>query len=358
MRRPGLMITVVCTILATACGTASAPESDAWYVDHPAVLDEAALRESVKAQVTVAMSVDSSIPASCVDAAAAGVTDVLIEDLGVLGLDALGVTADDASAVSTDAFFQALPVGTRGRVVAVVADCAGLASQLSGAIPGVSGDSLTCLIDQLATAGFFRADAPDAADDAFEAAKAGCFSADEQAAYDAWRDAKAAQGTSVVLSPVDCASVETVRIAEALGFDIDAFEPSLLEMNMEQPVGCTFGNAEEAGHPWALIYVATQDFQRDLYQHYSPLAEVAQSWSSVTDMLDIAGVYFVSRGGSVEWYDEAVTVVFDNGNTTAAVTAGDYVLMVSAGSGDAQHPLTRAELADAAEALAATLALG
>jgi hypothetical protein len=143
-----------------------------------------------------------------------------------------------------------------------------------------------------------------------------------------------------------------------IGFDIESFEPSLIITDSDRPVGCAYGDPDGQG-PWVMLYVATQDFQRGLYEAYEPpIPEVAEVWPDLTEILEYAGVYFIASGGNVEWLDGAVTATFDDGNTSAAVTAGDYLVMVSAGPGrGGGAPLSRAHLAGAVEALATTLAL-
>ena len=84
---------------------------------------------------------------------------------------------------------------------------------------------------------------------------------------------------------------------------------------------------------------------------------MAATWADLSEILEYAGVLFIAEGGSVEWLDDAVTAIFDDGNTSAAVTAGDYLLMVSAGPGGEGPQLSRIHLAGAVEALAAALAL-
>lgn len=357
MRRPGLIIVMACAIATAACGSASEPEPASWQSELPAYTNDAPLREAVRAELVSSFTNDPVIPASCVEETAEGVSTVLVDDLGVVGLGGLGVTIEDASSVGSDAFYQSLDADTQRRVVAVVARCGGLVEQLVGEVPGVSEASLTCLVDQVTAAGFFEAGVGPEAAATFERAKDDCLSEEEQAAYEEWRVAQLAAPPPVVLDPVDCASLETVRIGQALGYEIDHFEPSLITMSEERPVGCAYGNPDEAG-PWVMLYVATQDFQRSLYLDYEPpLPEFAATWSSLTEVLDFAGVYFIGRGGSVEWYDGAVTAVFDDGRSTAAATAGDYVLMVTAGSGEAGQPPTPYEIAGAVEALSMALAL-
>lgn len=357
MRRPGLIIVVACAIAASACGSASEPEPAAWQAELPAYTDEAPLLEAVRAELAVSLSNDPAIPASCVDETAAGVSEVLVGDLGVLGLRQLGVTADDAGSVGSDAFYQSLDADTQRRVVAVVAGCGGLVEQLIGDIPGVSEASLRCLVDEASAAGFFDAGTSTEAAGVFQDAKEDCLGETERAAYDEWRSVQLGASPPIVLDPVDCASLETARIGQALGFDIDHFEPSIIAMSEERPVGCAYGDPDTTG-PWVMLYVATQDFQRALYRDYEPpLPEFAETWSSLTEVLDYAGVYFIGRGASVEWYDGAVTAVFDDGRSAAAATAGNYVLFVTAGSGDAGEPLTRDHVAGAVEALSVALAL-
>lgn len=356
MRRPGLIIVVACAIVASACGSASDPESAAWHADLP-TSDQAPVRAAVHAELVVSLTNDPSIPESCVEESARRVSDVLVGDLGVLGLAGHGATVDDGSVVSSDEFYRSLDAETRTHVIAALAECSGLVEQLVGPIPGVSSASLACLIDQVSAAGFFEAGTSPEAAATFEAAERDCFDADEQRAYDAWRTARLNAPSPVALDPVDCAALETARIAQALGLNIERFEPSLIAMSTDRPVGCAYGNPEDAG-PWVMLYVATLDFQRDLYRDYEPtIPEAAETWASLTEVLDYAGVYFITRGGTVEWHGDAVTAIFDDGGSTAAATAGDYVLMVSANSGDAARPLSRAELAGAVEALSVTLQL-
>ncbi len=346
MRRPGLIIVVACALFAAACGSAEGIDPGT------ARVDTTPLRVAISTRVAASMS-GGSMPPSCVESAAVQVADILVDDLGASGLEAFGVTAGDAYAVSTDSFLAWLPVATQQRVIAAVAGCSILTDQAFESIPGVRSESLACLIDWVEGAD----PSSTSADAAFRTAQGECLLGEEQGAFDAWMSARLMQSMPVVLSPVDCSAIETVPISTALGFDVEYFEHSLLEVNVEQPVGCTFGNPDEPGRPWVLIYVATQDYQRRLYQSYPPLARAISDWSTLPDLLDVADVYFVSRGSSVERYPGALTAVNQDGSTTAAVTVGDYVLMVSAASGDALHPLTRGALAGAAEALAATLAL-
>jgi hypothetical protein len=357
MRRPGLIVVMACAIATSACGSASEPEPASWQAEIPAYSNDVPLRDAVRAELVVSLTADPAIPASCVEQTAEGVSEVLVDDLGVVGLGGLGVTIEDASPVGSDAFYRSLDAETQRRVVAVVAGCEGLVEQVVGEIPGVSPPALTCLIDQVTAAAFFDAGASPEAAATFQQARNDCLSEEEQSAYDEWRAARLTAPPPVVLDPVDCGSLETAPIGRALGFDIDHFEPSLITMSEDRPVGCAYGNPDDAG-PWVMLYVATQDFQRSLYRDYEPpLPEFVATWSSLTEVLDYAGVYFIGRGGSVEWNHGAVTAVFDDGRSTAAATAGDYVLMVTAGSGDAGRPPTRDEVAGAVEALSLTLAL-
>ena len=353
------MIVMALAIVAASCaGSAADSEPVAWHAALPGSLEESTFRAELTGHVSTALTADELLPAACVDEVARQVSDVLFADLGVVGLRNLGVVPGDAAAVGTNAFFESLPGPTRGRVVAAIAECAALVVQLSLEIPDVSYGSLACLVDRLSASGFFEMGSENGAAAAmFASAKTACLDTDEQAAYDEWSSAQLAAPPPVVLPPIDCDSIDTARFSAALGFDIDHFEPSLIKMDADRPVGCTFGNPDETG-PWVLLYVATQDFQRRLYADYeSPIPEFAQTWSTLTEVLDYAGVYFISQGGEVEWYEGAVTATFDDGNTTAALTAGDYVLMVSAGRGGDGPPLSRAHLAGAVEALAAALAL-
>ena len=352
------MIVIALTIAASACADAADPEATAWHADLPSEIETTPLRTAITAELYASLGADSLVPATCVEETAAKVTDILVTSVGVPGLRTLGVSADDASAVTSDAFLELLPPDVKGLVVGAVAECIALAQQLSAAIPGVSYQSLSCLIERLSNDGFFEMTDAALAVNTFSAAKTSCLDADERAAYDVWSAAQLAAPPPVVLSPVDCSSLETTGVSAALGFSIDQFEPSMISMNADRPVGCTFGNPDES-EPWVLLYVATQDFQRELYADFDPpVPEFAETWSTLTEVLDYAGVYFIAQGAEVEWYDGAVTARFQDGNTTAAVTAGDYVLMVSANSGDQAFPLSRAELAGAVKALAASLALG
>jgi hypothetical protein len=191
----------------------------------------------------------------------------------------------------------------------------------------------------------------------FTAAKATCLDPAEQEAYDGWSAQQLITRSPAALSPIECASIDPAPIAATLGFDIDSFEPSLITTDSDRPVGCTYGDPDGQG-PWVMLYVVTQDFQRGLYEAYEPpIPEVAEVWPDLTEILEYAGVYFIASGGNVEWLDGAVTATFDDGNTSAAVTAGDYLLMVSAGPGGGGPPLSRAHLAGAVEALATELAL-
>jgi hypothetical protein len=107
-----------------------------------------------------------------------------------------------------------------------------------------------------------------------------------------------------------------------------------------------------------MLYAATQKSQLELYEAYqSPIPQVAATWADLSEILEYAGVLFIAEGGSVKWLDDAVTAIFDDGNTSAAVTAGDYLLMVSAGPGGEGPQLSRTHLAGAVEALAVALAL-
>lgn len=344
-------------IVTAACGSASDPVSTEWHADLPAYSDEAPLREAVAAALGVSLADDPSIPSACVEGRAADIADVLVADLGVLGLRSRGVTVDDASAVWSDTFYQSLDPDTRTRVVAALARCAGLVGQLVGEVPGVSSSSMTCLIDQVSAAGFFEAGRSPGAAAAFQAARSDCLDQAEQAAYDAWRTARLEAPTPLVLDPVDCAALETAHIEQALGFNIDRFGPSAIKTDAERPVVCAFGNPDGKG-PWVLLYVATQDFQRDVYRDYEPtIPEAAETWATLSEVLDYAGVYFITRGGSVEWHGDAVTALFDGGRTAAAATAGEYVVMVSANAGSNAQPLSRADMAGAVAALSKTLAL-
>jgi hypothetical protein len=296
---------------------------------------------------------------------AADVTDVLFIEVGEIGLRNLGVAPDDASAVGTDAFFAALPGEAKGSIDAAVARCDGVAFQLSPQIPGVSYVSFSCLVDRLSASGFFEngfvgpafGEEETVAAATFTSAKATCLDPAEQEAYDGWSAQQLIARSSAVLSPIECASIDPAPIAAILGFDIDSFEPSLITTDSDRPVGCTYGDPD-GQDPWVMLYVVTQDFQRGLYEAYEPpIPEVAAVWPALTEILEYAGVYFIATGGKVEWTDGGVTATFDDGNTSAAVTAGDYLVMVSAGPGGDGPPLSRAHLAGAVEALATALAL-
>lgn len=255
-------------------------------------------------------------------------------------------------------------------MVAAVMACDGVALEVSLQVPGVSHAALRCLFDQLSESSFFGSDTvplPPAQDEAsteetFAAAKSACLDAAEQEAYDVWSTQQlAAPGpvvpTPVLLTPVECLSIDPAPFAEVLGFDIDRFEASPIIANADQPVGCAYGNPDNQGE-WVMLHVATQGFQRGLYEAHEPsIPEVAEVWPDLTGILDYAGVHYIASGGKVELHEGAVTATFADGNGSAAVIAGDYVLMVSAGAGGDGPPLTRANLAGAAEALATALAL-
>lgn len=160
----------------------------------------------------------------------------------------------------------------------------------------------------------------------------------------------------MTLAPVECLSIDPSPLAAVLGFHIDEFEPGVVRANADHPVGCGYGDPDDGG-PWVMLYMATQDFQRGLYQDYEPeIPEVAEVWPTLTELLDFAGVHFIATGGTVEWLEGAVTATFADDNTIAAIVAGDYLLMVSAGMGG-EGELSTADLAGAVTALAAALAL-
>jgi hypothetical protein len=364
--RPGKVIVVTIALVAASCGgTAASDDAPTWPGAIPDSLETSPFHTEVAAQLEASLAADPLIPASCVAQVAADVTDVLFIEVGEVGLRNLGVTPDDASAVGTDAFFAALPAAAKGSVVAAVAGCDGVSFQLSPQIPGVSYASFSCLVDRLSASGFFEngfigpafGEEETVAGVTFTAAKATCLDSAEQEAYDGWSARQLAAHSPLALSPIECASIDPAPFVVSLGFDIESFEPSLIITDSDRPVGCAYGDPDGQG-PWVMLYVATQDFQRGLYEAYEPpIPEVAEVWPDLTEILEYAGVYFIASGGNVEWLDGAVTATFDDGNTSAAVTAGDYLVMVSAGPGRGGAPLSRAHLAGAVEALATTLAL-
>jgi len=342
-------------IVAGSCAASASGAPAGWQSEMPTGLEDSPFRAEVTAHVAASLTADPLVSASCIDQVATTVTDVSFTDLGVNGMRNFGVTADDPSVVGTDVFFASLPATTRGRVVAAIADCGGLALQLSVDIPGVSYASLACLVDRLSASGFFEmGDANGAATATFASAKTDCLSVEEMVACDDWSARQLAAPDPVVLSPIDCKSIDAAPFAAALGFDIDKFEPSVIKTDAERPVGCAYGDPDEAG-PWVMLYAATQKSQLELYE--SPIPQVAATWADLSEILEYAGVLFIAEGGSVEWLDDAVTAIFDDGNTSAAVTAGDYLLMVSAGPGGEGPQLSRTHLAGAVEALAVALAL-
>lgn len=355
---------VVLSVLVASCAspTASEPGADDWQFAIPGVIGETPLHHAVAVQVELLLAADPLLSASCVDQLAPKVTEILFVDLSLPGLMGRGVTEADASAVGTDAFFASLPIETQGRVVGVLAGCKGMALRLSPDIPGVTAASLSCLVDSLSATGYFEkgfpaADADPAGAIDFAAAKAVCLDQAEQAAFDAWSMSRLTAPSRVRLAQVDCVSIDPAPFSAALGFDIDEFEPSAIRADTDRPVGCAFGDPDGDG-PWVILYAATQESQLAMYQAHEPtIPEVAQAWLDLTDILDYAGVHYIATGGSVEWLDGAVTATFREGNTSAARTAGDYILMVSAGPDGGRPPLSRSELAVASDALAATLAL-
>lgn len=362
--RPGIVTAVVLALLAASCASPTASESgaDDWQFAIPSVIGETPLHRAVTEHVEASLAADSLVPATCVDQLTSQVTEILFVDLSVPGLMSRGVTEADASAVGTDAFFESLPIETRGRVVGALAGCKGLALRVSLDIPGVSAASLTCLVDSLSTTGFFEKGLPAAGPDPtaavdFAGAKASCLDQAEQLAFDSWSILRLTAPSRVRLAQVECVAIDPAPFSAVLGFDIDEFEPSAIRADTDRPVGCAFGDPDGDG-PWVILYAATQESQLAMYQAHEPtIPEVAQAWLDLTDILDYAGVHYIATGGSVEWLDGAVTATFREGNTSAARTAGDYILMVSAGPDGGRPPLSRSELAVASDALAATLAL-
>lgn len=364
--RPGKVVVVAIALVAASCGgTAASDDAPAWQGSVPDYLEVSPFHAEVTAQLEASLAAEPLIPASCVGRVAADVTEALFVEVGEIGLRNLGVTPDDASAVGTNAFFAALPAAAKGRVVAAMAGCDGVAFQLSPQIPGVSYASFSCLVDRLSVSGFFEngfigpafGEEETVAAATFTSARATCLDPAEQEAYDAWSARQLTAPSSLALSPIECASIDPAPFAASLGFDIDSFEPSLIITDSERPVGCAYGDPDGQG-PWVMLYVATQEFQRGLYEAYEPeIPEVAAVWPDLTEVLEYAGGYFIASGGNVEWLDGAVTATFADGNTSAAVTAGDYLLMVSAGPGGGEAPLSRAHLAGAVAALASELTL-
>ena len=270
--RPGKALVVALAVLAASCG-GTAASGDAPVLDVPDSVTGTQLQASVAASLETSLAAEALVPASCVEGLAAEISGILFADLGELGLRNLGVTGDDASVVGTNEFFAALPATTKGRVVAAVAACDGAAFQLSPQIPGVSYASFTCLIDRLSATGFFEISfvAPSIEQEeslaavTFAKAKVGCLDPDEIEAYDAWAVTQLSAPRSIALAPVSCASIDTAPFAAVLGFDIDEFEPSVIRTDANRPVGCAYGDPDGAG-PWVMLYVATQDFQRGVYE--------------------------------------------------------------------------------------------
>lgn len=359
---------VALALFAASCGGGTAAPEDAepgWWAEISDTLEAPSFRGEVTAGLETSLASEPIVPPGCVEPVAAEVTEVLFTDLGEFGLRGLGVTPGDVSALESDRFFNALPAATKGTVTAAIAACDGVALALSPQIPGVSYASLDCLVDRLSTHAFFENgfmrpqldDGSTLASAIFASAKAECLDTAEEQAYDSWSAQQMASPSRAVLAPVACVSIDPAPFAASLGFDIDGFTPSVIRSSDDRPVGCAYGDPDGQG-PWVLLYVATQDFQRGLYEDYEPsIREVAEVWPDLTEVLDYAGVHYIANGGSVEWLDGAVTATFADGNTSAAVAAGDYLLMVSAGPGGGGIPLTRAHLADAVEVLAAALAL-
>ena len=362
--RPGIATAVVLALLAASCASPTASESgaDDWQFAIPSVIGETPLHRAVTEHVEASLAADSLVPATCVDQLTSQVTDILFADLSVPGLMSRGVTEADASAVGTNAFFESLPIETRGRVVGALAGCKGLALRVSLDIPGVSAASLTCLVDSLSTSGFFEKGLPDAGPDPtaaldFAGAKAACLDQAEQLAFDSWSILRLTAPSRVRLAQVECVAIDPAPFSAVLGFDIDEFEPSAITADTDRPVGCAFGDPDGDG-PWVTLYAATRDSQLVLYREYEPtIPEFAEVWVDLTDILEYAGVLYIAAGGNVEWFEGAVTATFEGGDTSAARTAGSYILMVSAGPGGGRPPLSRAELAVASDALAASLAL-
>lgn len=362
--RPGTVTVVVLTVLAASCAspTASEPGADDWQFAIPSVIGETPLHRAVTVQVEASLAADPLVPATCVDQVTSQVTEILFVDLSVPGLMSRGVTEADASAVGTDAFFESLPTETQGRLVGALAGCKGLALRLSLEIPGVSAASLSCLVDSLSATGFFEKGLPAADPDPtaavdFAAARPACLDQAEQSAFDAWSIQRLTAPGRVRLAQVDCLSIDPAPFSAALGFDIDEFEPSAITADTDRPVGCAFGDPDGDG-PWVTLYAATLDSQLVLYREFEPtIPEFAEVWVNLTDILDFTGVLYIATGGQVEWFEDGVTATFEGGDTSAARTAGNYILMVSAGPGGDRPPLSRAELAVASGALAATLAL-
>jgi len=365
--RPGKVIVVAIALVAASCAGTAASDADPafWQGALPASLDDSPFRAEVAGRLETSLGAETLVPAACVEETAAEVTGILFADVGVDGLYDLGVTPGDVSAVGSDSFFDSLPDATKGRVVAAVAACDGLALRLSPQIPGVSYASFSCLVDRLSASGFFEKGFPSSerlagdttAAATFASAEAACLDPNEQEAYDAWSAQRLATSVPVELSVVACPSIDPAPFSAALGFDIDGFEPSVIKTDIQRPVACAYGDPD-GNDPWVMLYVATQDSQREVYEAYrSPIPDIAEVWTDLTEILEYAGVLFIATGGNVEWLDGAVTATFEGGNTSAANTAGDYLLMVSAGPGSGGPPLSRSHLAGAVQALAAILAL-